>query len=145
MEHRFQLIVAGLIPLFVAACSSYGGSGKTFADFRAEVKVAAGAGATNCGHVVLGADRSVANCCVATNFVQRLPFSVTFDEQGIDSRVSRGLALDANGTTTVFFYDGDLTGGNWPAHGVIYSQTCKNPTLIRNPCSDPVGFPLDCF
>jgi hypothetical protein len=130
--------------LFVAACSSDGGDGITFEDFQAEVRLEAGAGAADCGHVAFGADRSSANCCVATNFVQFLPFSATYDEQGIDSRVARGIALNASGTTTIFHFDSDPTGGNQQNNGVINRQTCDTPTLSQNPCSDPVGFPISC-
>ena len=148
MKCRSQHTFVILISLLVAACSSSdgdgGGSGITFADFQTEVKLAAGAGAADCGHVALGADRSEANCCVATNFVQFLPFSATFDEQGIDSRVARGLVRDASGVTTLFAFDSDPTGGNRQDNGRINSVTCDNPSLTQNPCSDPVGFPLTC-
>jgi hypothetical protein len=145
MKYWSQLALVILNSLLVAACSSSdGGSGITFADFQTEVKLAAGAGAADCGHVALGADRSEANCCVATNFVQFLPFSATFDEQGIDSRVARGLVLDASGVTTLFAFDSDPTGGNRQDNGRINSVTCDNPSLTQNPCSDPVGFPLTC-
>lgn len=141
---RCQLAFVILGSLLVAACSYIGGGRLSFQDFQAEVKSAAGAGAADCGHVVLGADRSAANCCVATNFGQSRPFSVTFDEQGIDSRVARGVALNARGTTTIYVFDSDPTGGNRAKNGVIYSERCKYPTLIQNPCNDPSGFPINC-
>jgi len=144
MARRLQLALTVLVPLLLAACLSNGGSRKTFEEFRAEVKMLAGASTTDCGHVALGADRSVANCCVAINFIRSLPFSVSFDEQGIDSRVARGLMRDAYGTTTLFFFDSDPSGGYRQDNGVVYSRTCKNPTLTQNPCGDPVGFPLNC-
>ncbi len=142
--YRSKLKYIVLISLFVTACASTGGHRATFDSFHAEVKSAAGAGATYCGHVVLGADRSVANCCVAINFIRSLPFSVAFDEQGIDSRVARGLARNVHGTTTLFYFDSDLFGGYRQGNGVVYSRTCSNPTLTRNPCGDPAGFPLIC-
>ena len=147
MRYPAQLSFVAIFALLVAACPSGDGgddSGGTFEDFLAEVKLVAGAGAIDCGHVILGSDRSVANCCVATNFIQSLPFSATFDEQGIDSRVATGIALDAGGTTTIFFFDGGLFGSNQPDNGVINSQICNNPTLTQNACSDPSGFPLKC-
>lgn len=142
--YRSKLEFIVLISLLVAACSSMGGRPATFDSFLAEVKLAAGAGATDCGHMALGADRSVANCCVAINFIRSLPFSVSFDEQGIDSRVARGLMRNVYGTTTLFYFDSDPSGGYRQDSGVVYSRTCKNPTLTQNPCGDPVGFPLNC-
>lgn len=142
--YRSKLEYIALITLLVAACSSVSGRRATFDSFVAEVKSAAGAGAIDCGHVTLGADRSVANCCVAINFIRSLPFSVSFDEQGIDSRVARGLMRNIHGTTTLFYFDSDPSGGYRQDNGVVYSHACKNPTLTQNPCGDPVGFPLNC-
>lgn len=144
MKFRSQPASIILVSLHVASCSSGdgGGSGIVFETFRVEVKLAAGAGAADCCHVALGADRSEANCCVAANFVQFLPFSVTFDEQGIDSRLALGLVLDASGTATLFFFDSDPTGSNRQDSGRINSVTCDNPILTENLCSDPAGFPM---
>ena len=129
----------------LTACSFGGGfGGLFFEDFEDEVSMAAGPGATDCGHVRLGDDRSTANCCVASNFERSLPFRVTFEEQGIDSFVARGLAFESSGRMTEFVFDSYAGGGGRTDIGIIDSRICRDPTLIEKPCADKSRFPIDC-
>ncbi len=84
----------------------------------------AGEGASDCGLVPLGADRSPALDCAAAAIAAGRGFRVGWHDRGRDSEVRRYVA-GHDGSFSMFGYDGDPSGG---------SHAC--PTLTETPCAD---------
>ncbi len=103
----------------------------------------AGAGASDCGLVRLGAGRRAADACLAAALRDRNPFQVRYELQGIDSRVVFGAAGSAAGMVTLFIYDGPLGFQGGDEFASIDAATCNGP-MIRAPTGQPGEFPVEC-
>ena len=95
----------------------------------------AGPTAIDCGRVEIRQDPSTATGCALNAFERKKAFFVRYDLQGIDSRVSAGLAGNAAGH--VFGIEYDSMG--WSDEGVRWpSVRSKDHHLITTPCPKPV-------
>jgi hypothetical protein len=93
-----------------------------------ELRERAGAGATNCGHVALGADPSPVDACVVMAFSTGRAFHAQYDLQGQDSKVIRGVAGNSQGEVTFLLWDSDPSGGS-DAGAVVSADSCVGPTV----------------
>ena len=95
----------------------------------------AGPTAVDCGRVEIRQDPSTASGCALNEFQSKKAFFVRYDLQGIDSRVSAGLA--GNSAGHVFGIEYDSMG--WSKEGVRWpSVRSKDHHLITTPCPKPV-------
>src|SRR5947209_11349176 len=89
---------------------------------------AAGANASNCGTVAIGADRAAVDACVMHAFAAHQPFYARYDEQGIDSKLAYLVAGDASGRIFTFNWDGDPSGGS-KSHETVDQYECRGPSV----------------
>lgn len=98
--------VAGAV---IAACVV--GCGSTCELDPAQREIA-GASATFCGRVALGADRAASRQCAIDAVRAGRAFWVAWQGMGIDSEVWSGFAQAPDGTAYSFLWDGDPSGGS---------------------------------
>lgn len=128
-----------LVLAATAACSS-----SSSCDLRDELKHRAGKGATDCGHVELGASPDSVDDCVMSAFQGHAAFFARYDRQGTDSKVVAGISGDADGEVTLLTWDGDPSGGSG-ADPVISGDECIGPSVDSSPTRDPSStFPILC-
>ncbi len=130
------LRVAASLPIaclvFLSACSD-----DDECNLGDDLRSRAGKGATNCGHVALGADPNVVDACVTEAFENDQPFYAEYEAQGTDSDVVRGIARNAEGTVTFLLWDSDPSGGG--GHDpVISGDVCVEPATLDQSNSPPV-------
>jgi hypothetical protein len=131
---------AWLLGLSIATASCKGGC-----DFVEAVAGRAGARAIDCGHVQLNADATAVNACVQRSLDGGLPFYAIYEQVGLDSHVASGVARSADGTVTIFSYDGDPGGGGGDGRPVIDAQVCEGAKRHVPAIGDPAApFPLAC-
>jgi hypothetical protein len=111
------------------------------AQYAAELRERAGAGARDCGVVALGSPHQESLGCATASLATKRPFFVAFQVMGIDSQVYRGLVLTQQGTTERGTWDSDVWGGSRrTAEHRITWRPCAAPTLkVRND-----GVDVDC-
>lgn len=133
-QHRIRLLVM-LYFLGLAACRT-GPSVEEYVEF---VRSRAGEGATACGIVRLGQDRTAAVACATAALEQGHPIFVIFQVQGIDSDIYYGLSLDNKGAAMRAIWDSDIHGGGrLTARARTRSAICKNPQVVAE------GQPIQC-
>ncbi len=103
-----------------------------------ELSALAGAGATDCGTVGLGADSGGVDACVVAAFEAHEAFFAVYDLQGIDSQVSTALASDGE-TVWSLFRDSDPSGGSHVGARISRSE-CVSPVVNAS----GEGHPLNC-
>lgn len=114
-------------------------------DLGEEVRDRAGPDAVNCGHVLLGGDRSMADACVLKAFADGKPFHVRYEMQGTDSHVALGVVRSGVGKVFFLLYDGDPGGGGGDGDPWITASVCESPTVHFAPASRPQGTaPFEC-
>lgn len=87
----------------------------------------AGADATDCGTVTVGADSSTVDACVVAAFEAHEAFFAVYELQGIDSQVSTALASDGTQVWSLF-RDSDPSGGSQTGAEITRSD-CASPTV----------------
>jgi hypothetical protein len=113
-------------------------------DLRADLVLRAGAHATDCGHVELGADTTTVDDCVVDALGTNKPFFAQYDRQGTDSKIVLGIAGDGDGNVVFLLWDGDPSGGSG-ADPVIMGDECINPSPNVSPDRDPaIEPPIAC-
>ena len=108
----------------------------------------AGAAAVNCGRVGINKDRTQATACALRAYKRHKAFYVIYDEQGIDSAVSDGVAWNGKDVPYSVAFDGmGLNGYPLPPGS---SMPDGSHTIVAR-CSKPVRVyvnesgELDCF
>ena len=104
------------------------------------VRILAGSGAINCGHIKPQSDPKPASECVLTSFGNHKPFYVLYDTQefAIDSHFIDGLAGDKSGNV----YDVEFSSRGWASEGLpagaqlfdgkhIFVEACKKPVALN--------------
>jgi hypothetical protein len=110
-----------------------------------EVRAQAGAGAVDCGLVLLGGDRSTTDDCVVKAFQDGKPFYARYERQGKDSHVALGVARASDGRIIFLHYDGDPDGGGGDGRPVVDASVCEAPRVHSSASSRPTGTaPLEC-
>lgn len=109
-------------------------------DLKTELNARAGAGAMDCGHVILDTDASLVDACVIAAFQRGAAFIAQYDRRGIDSKIVFGIAGDAQRRVTFLLWDGDPSGGSG-ADPVISGDACVGPSFDSSPTRDPFMTP----
>lgn len=98
----------------------------------------AGSGATDCGLVPVDGDASTADACAVAAFQAGAPFFIVYEEQGIDSQVSTGLAFD--GAQLLSLYrDSDPSGGS-NVGAEVTEHVCTSGSVIAGDAGHDVVF-----
>jgi hypothetical protein len=127
-----------------AAADGTSCAGDSSAGLQPALTARAGAGATDCGHVILDAGPDMVDACVVAAFRNHEPFFAEYDRRGNDSKLAFGLAGDAQGHVTFLYWDGDPSGGSgWPP--VIDGVRCNTPSVDPSATRDSsTTSPLNC-
>ena len=133
-QRRIRLLV--MLYLLVFAACRIGPSVEEYIEF---VRSRAGEGATGCGVVRLGQDRTAAVACATAALEQERPFFVIFQVQGIDSDIYYGLSLDNKGAVMRAIWDSDVHGGSrFAKRARTRAAICNNPQVFAE------GQPIQC-
>ena len=125
-QRRIGLLVM-LSFIGVTACRL----GPSFEEYIEFVRSRAVEGATGCGVVRLGQDRTAAVACATAALEQGHPFFAVFQVQGIDSDIYSGLSLDNKGDVRQAVWDGDVHGGSrFISRARTRVAVCKNPQVV---------------
>jgi hypothetical protein len=122
--------------------SGCGGGGAC--DFDSRLRERAGAGAVNCGHVVVGASAVAVNQCVADQTARAAPFYARYDVQGTDSSVAYGVVRSAQGQSSVWFFDSDPSGGSNVGAHVAQTVCGGDPPLQVAADPNTSSVPVSC-
>ena len=114
--------------------------GPSLQDYEETLRLAAGAGARDCGVVALPASRAAAVSCARTALQSGEPFFVAFQVQGVDSTIYRGVVRPLPGRAIVLTWDSDVTGGSsLAAQRRIFSRDCPGPAVLETDDGGPIG------
>lgn len=116
----------------------------TLSDAKTAASNSAGPDATDCGTVDIGADRSTANCCMATSAAGATSAYALYMEQGIDSTVATAVSVDKLGKVTYFLFDGVMGDFSEDPVGQIVENPCTAPEPANNVCSNTADPPFAC-
>lgn len=131
-------IVSALSLATLGACSS-----QVTCDLPAQLRYTAGGGAIECGRATL-ADTEAVDQCVVAAFGQGFAFYAEYELPGEDSKLTLGLARDANGEVTFYQLDEDSSGGSNTGE-VIDAYACSEPALdAERERTAPNVSPLTC-
>lgn len=123
--------------ILLTGCSSNKDlSGISITDYANELSEVAGTNATDCGWVKVGEEREVVDSCVELNLRNKKPFYATYDRQGIDSRISSGIAFNKQGEVYSFNYDSNPSGGISSNDGRIIKSVCDTVPMDLNSDTD---------
>ena len=114
-----------MIALLAFAC---GETGPAPCTLRTELWMRAAATAVDCGHVQLGSSSDSVDACVAEAFRQHEPFVAEYDQQGIDTGNTLGIASDGKGNVSlVRWVSFEFVNPAAKPHGSV--ERCNNPTV----------------
>ena len=119
-----RLLFVGIASL--PACAT----GPSFEEYKRVLHQAAGDESRDCGIVSLPTSRKEAVECAEGALREGASFYVSFQVQGIDSVIYRGLVRTVDGTSESIRWDSDISGGH-AAHAKrrIFRDPCKNPSV----------------
>lgn len=141
----FSISTLLLSLILLTGCSSNKGvSGISIGDYANELNEVAGTNAIDCGWVELGEKRLVVDTCVELNLRNKKPFYATYDRQGIDSRLSSGIAFNKEGEVYSLIYDSNPSGGFSSNDGRIVKNVCDSIPMDPNSETDIEGVKVNC-
>jgi hypothetical protein len=121
-----QMRMPAVIALLALACG--GETEVAPCELGTELRTRARAAGIDCGRVQLGSSSDSVDACVAEAFRQRRPFVAQYDQQGIDTGNTLGIASDVNGNMSfvrwVWF---EFANDAAKPHGSV--ERCNNPTV----------------
>jgi hypothetical protein len=100
----------------------------------------AGDGATDCGSVEVGKDRSKVDDCATSAFEAKHAFVARYQTQGEDTRVVTAVAMNTDGQVRIFRWASSSSGSG---SAVTDAQTCEEPMVGLKP-GDPSILPIGC-
>lgn len=112
----------------LAGCEENANNKVTYAQFQNRVADSVSSEAIDCGNVGVGEDQIITNSCVAESYINGLEFYATYQLQGFDSVVGRGISGDGKGAVYIWGYDSDPSGGGGAASRVSQTE-CVEPRL----------------
>ncbi len=106
----------------------------------AKLPALAGEKAISCGHIPLRGDTKAAYDCAFKAFKEKKAFYIGYDERGIDSYESTGIAMDAKGSMYVVYFD---SMGFDPSDHRFGGQLSDDFHVETRPCPTPYQLRID--